>query len=80
MTVPALEVLTVSRNFLTYIFRRYNNNAIRKVRFVLICHALYKNKKCDLLTVMKFIPKIWTCSVLIFFKRNVIKVLFLLNF
>ena len=32
MTVPspALQLLTVSRNFLTYSFRRYSNNAMRK--------------------------------------------------
>ena len=32
MTVPfpALQLLTVSRNFLTYSFQRYSNNAMRK--------------------------------------------------
>ena len=98
VTLPAMQLLTVSRNFLTYSFRIYSNNAMRKrqicpylscfFRWSLLewlvgniqCLPRGKNKKCDLLTVMKFIPKIWTCCNLIFFMRDVIKVLFLLNF
>ena len=100
MTVPlpALQLLTVSRNFLTYSFRRYSNSAMRKCQICpylscffrsnlpdclvenIQCLPKGKNKKCDLLTVMRFIPKIWTCSNLIFFRWNFMKVLFLLNF
>ena len=98
VSLPAIQLLKVSRNFLNCSFRRYSNNAMGKRQICpylscffrsnlldwlaenIQCLPKGKNKKSDLLTVMKFIPKIWTCCNLIFFRRNVIKVLFLLNF